>query len=522
MRSEKSVEPSGEGSGPPRRARRWVDDALALGSACAWSWDAPSGRVELSGDASGLLGGIPAALDELDALVHEDDRAPRRTALARALARGERWVSSFRLAADPQRWIEERGRGFVDAAGQPARAVALAVDVTSRKQSEETLELRVRSEARDRHAAEVATGTAEEALRLLAQSEAYLESIFASMADALVLFSGDGRITRMNPTARDMLRYSDEACAQPIEVRLASQRFVDEQGREIPRQRLPVVAALRGVVTKGMPIGVHFADGRTLWATAGAAPILAPDHSIVGAVLSLADVTRLRDLQEQREDLSRMIAHDLRTPLGTILAQAKLIGRRAEPSDAFRSRVDAIVKSAQRMAGMLNDLVESALLEAGKLRLELSEVNLADMVKDLRHRLAAPYDAERVRVEATYDVGPVLADAARIERVLVNLLTNALKYSAPTSEVVVRLWARPDAVDVAVQDHGQGIAAEDVPHLFERFFRAGSSFGFEGMGLGLYTSRMLVEAHGGTIAVASVPGQGSVFQVRLPRRPAGA
>jgi signal transduction histidine kinase len=100
----------------------------------------------------------------------------------------------------------------------------------------------------------------------------------------------------------------------------------------------------------------------------------------------------------------------------------------------------------------------------------------------------------------------------------VNLLTNALKYSAPGSDVVVRVSAAPEHVSVAVADRGQGIAPEDVPHLFERYFRAGSSMHFEGMGLGLYTSRMLAEAHGGTIAVTSVPGQGSVFEVRLPRR----
>ncbi len=524
MLPEQSIEWNDDGAGLPPSwpARRWLDDALALGSACAWSWDAASGRIELSTGAPALLGGTPATLDALDALVHEDDRAPRATALGRARARGERWVCAFRLASDDQRWIEERGRAFLDASGRPARAVALAVDVTRGKQWEETLEHRVRSEARDRYAAEAATGTAEGALRLLARSEAYLESIFSSMADGLVLFGPDGRITRMNPSAREMLRYSDEACAQRIEDRLASQRFVDHQGREIPRERLPVVAALRGEVIHGMPIGVHLADGRMLWATVGAAPILAPDRSIVGAVLSVADVTRLRNLQEQREDLSRMIAHDLRTPLGIIVAQAKLLGRRAEAPDAFRARVEAIVTSAQRMAGMLNDLVESALLEAGKLRLERTEVNLVEMVRDLRRRLAAPYDTERVRVEVGDGVLTIAADPSRIERVLVNLLTNALKYSAPGSDVVVRLSGGPDEVHVAVEDHGQGIAPDDVPHLFERYFRAGSSLRFEGMGLGLYTSRMLVEAHGGTIAVTSVPGQGSVFQVRLPRRPAGA
>ena len=282
-----------------------------------------------------------------------------------------------------------------------------------------------------------------------------------------------------------------------------------------------MVAALRGESIRGLPLALQFADGRIVWVTVGAAPIHASDGTIAGAVLTLSDVTRLRELQEQREDLARMISHDLRTPLGVILAQAKLLGRRNEGADSVRSRSEAIVANAQRMAAMLNDLVESALLEAGKLRLEVAPLDVVHMVQDLRARLAAPFGGERIRLEAAEVVPPALADPNRLERVLVNLLTNALKYSAPASEVVVRVGSDGAHVVLEIEDRGQGIAPGDLPHLFERYFRALGSSRLEGMGLGLYTARMLVEAHGGTIGVTSVPGQGSVFRVRLPVGPPG-
>jgi len=502
-------------SGSPARA--WLDGALVSAGACAWCCDLPDGRLELGGAAEMLFGAEPANLSDLEALVHEDDRESRRRALERALERGEPWVCSFRLARDgEQRWIEERGRARPPASGYPGYAAALLVDVTGRRQLEAGLELRLRTESRERHAAQVATGTAEAALRALARSEAFLESIFSSMADGLVLFAPDGRITRMNPTAREMLGFGDVEAFQSSAERMSRVRVLDASGQVIPFERLPVTAALRGESTRGQAYCLDLADGRKVWTVMGAAPIHGSDGSVVGAVLTLGDVSRLRELQEEREDLSRMISHDLRAPLGIVLAQARLIGRRNEGLDAIRARAEAIATSAQRMASMLNDLVESALLDAGKLRLEKEPLDLGALVRELCGRLA-PYDGERIRVEAPPELPQVMADANRIERVLMNLLTNALKYSAPGSEVVVRLTCDAAEAVVEVQDEGQGIAAEDLPHLFERYFRALGTSRHEGMGLGLYTARRLVEAHGGTIGVTSVAGKGSMFRVRLPR-----
>ena len=395
--------------------------------------------------------------------------------------------------------------------------MALLIDVTSRRELEAGLELRLRSESRERHAAQVATGTAEAALRALARSEAFLESIFSSMADGLILFAPDGRITRMNPIAREMLGFSDADAAQSSAERMSRVRVLDASGRVVPFERLPVTAALRGESTRGQAYCLDLPDGRKVWTVMGAAPIHASDGSVVGAVLTLGDVSRMRELQEEREDLSRMISHDLRAPLGIVLAQARLIGRRNEGLDAIRARAEAIATSAQRMASMLNDLVESALLDAGKLRLEKEPLDLGALVRELRGRLAGPDDGERIRVEALPELPAVMADANRIERVLMNLLSNALKYSAPGTEVVVRLSCDAAEAVVEVQDEGQGIAPEDLPHLFERYFRALGTIRHEGMGLGLYTARRLIEAHGGTIGVTSVAGKGSMFRVRLPR-----
>jgi signal transduction histidine kinase len=496
----------------------WWSEALAMAGAATWAWDGPNLAFRAGGGFDALLGRAPRSLAELDALVHEEDRPAREAALSRALSSGGGWVCAFRPARGPDAaWIEERGAVERGASGE-VRVSALLFDVTRRRADEAALQQQLRREHSERHAAEVATGMAEAALRALARSEAFLESIFASMADGVVLFAADGRITRTNPAARDMLGLGAARAAEeePVEARARRLGLHDVEGRPIRPEDLPVPRALRGHATRGLPVGLRFPDGRTLWVSAGAAPIRAPDGVIVGAVLTLSDMSRLRELQEQREDLSRMIAHDLRTPLGVIVAQAKLLARRNEAATTVRSRADAIATSAQRMAAMLSDLVESALIESGRLRLDVEPVDLPAMARELRSRLAAPYDGERIRVEAEPGLPPVPGDPARLERVLVNLFTNALKYSQPASEVVVRVARDGDDVALEVRDRGQGIAAEDLPHLFERYYRALGSARFEGVGLGLWTARRLVEAHGGSIGVTSVAGQGSVFRVRLP------
>jgi len=125
-------------------------------------------------------------------------------------------------------------------------------------------------------------------------------------------------------------------------------------------------------------------------------------------------------------------------------------------------------------------------------------------------------ETTRVQVEIPPDLPPVSADAARLERIFTNLLSNALKYSDPGTPVQVCVQPMSGEVSIAVKDQGQGIAPKDMPHLFEKFYRAGSSRKAEGIGLGLYVTKLMVEAHGGRIRVESEVGKGSTFSFTLP------
>lgn len=226
------------------------------------------------------------------------------------------------------------------------------------------------------------------------------------------------------------------------------------------------------------------------------------------------DVTERRRVEEQREDLIRTVTHDLRTPLSVIAVAAQTLQRQPASTPSV---VDAVLRSCSSMSTMLNDLSDMALLEAGRVPLQRLPVDLGLLLTQLVARLAGTLAPGRIRLTLAPGLPPVEGVADRLERVFVNLVTNALKYSPAEREVRVDACHDEAHVTIAVADDGPGIRAADLPHLFDRFFRTSEARAHEGLGLGLYIARMLVEAHGGTIRVESEPGRGSRFQVRLPR-----
>jgi histidine kinase len=226
-------------------------------------------------------------------------------------------------------------------------------------------------------------------------------------------------------------------------------------------------------------------------------------------------------LHEERETLMRSVSHDLRTPLHVIVGQATILARRAEAPE-LRQRADAILASAERMSRLIGDLVDAARIEAGHLDLRLEPLDLATFVLGWKERVAGALQVERVRLEVPPSVPAVRADPARVDQILANLVSNALKYSLPDSEVHVALTSTGAGLRLAVSDVGPGIPPEEVPRVFERYYRAKGSARAEGLGLGLFITRNLVEAHGWSLELRSEVGRGSVFTVVVPLHGAGA
>jgi signal transduction histidine kinase len=222
-------------------------------------------------------------------------------------------------------------------------------------------------------------------------------------------------------------------------------------------------------------------------------------------------IVELKHANEQREDLLRAVSHDLRNPLQIVLLQAQRLVRGA--NDERVRFGEAILAAGRRMDRMLRDLVDSARLESGALELQCRPVALRPLVEDLLAHTEGVLEVRRVENRVAPDLPTLHADPDRLERVFVNLVGNGLKYTRDA--VVITAEAAGDEVRISVADRGPGIDDTDLPRIFERYYRGQRGAG-EGLGLGLYIVRRIVEAHGGGITVASAPGEGSTFTFTLP------
>lgn len=229
------------------------------------------------------------------------------------------------------------------------------------------------------------------------------------------------------------------------------------------------------------------------------------------------DITERKKTEEFREQYVGLVGHDLRNPLYGILLHARSLKRSLSGkglADECAS-ADQVIAAVQTMDTLIADLLETVRLESGKLELRAELIDLRSWVPRVVRRVTPAN--QRARVALGHGRGRVktLADPRRLERVVDNLLGNALKYSGDGSVGVSVRQQQSEAI-VSVIDHGVGVSREDLPKLFQRFYRAANTRGVPGLGLGLYSARLIVEAHGGRIWAESQAGQGTQFHFALP------
>jgi PAS domain S-box-containing protein len=284
---------------------------------------------------------------------------------------------------------------------------------------------------------------------------------------------------------------------------------------------------------------LRMSDGTQRWILGTSSPTRGARGSMVWHGY-MQDVTELRELERARQDkaaaeaanraktefLSRM-SHELRTPLNAVLGFSQLleIDRADSLSDGQRRRVRLIRESGEHLLQMIGDLLDLTRIESGSLQVQIDAVPLRALAEEAIDMLRPAADAAGVAVSLQLDGEGLAAqaDRTRLRQVLLNLLSNAIKYNRAGGRVELHVAPAPPAgaqawLSVSVSDTGVGIAAEDLPHLFEPFNRLSQSHGgVEGTGIGLSLTRALVTLMHGRIQVSSTLGEGSVFSVLLPR-----
>jgi signal transduction histidine kinase len=249
----------------------------------------------------------------------------------------------------------------------------------------------------------------------------------------------------------------------------------------------------------------------------------------IGAVLSALSeaLHRLRRREErareQREELLAIVAHDLRNPLNVISMSAALLEKdlaRIGDGEASRRRIAALRRSAQQMQQLISDLLDWSAIDAGRLSVEMAPAGMEEVRSlvgdacDAHRDVAASRDIQ-IELDAPAGSDKILIDRARLLQVLSNLIGNAIKFTPPGGRIVARVERRDGMVRFCLSDTGAGIPEQDLPHIFERYWHKARAKG-GGTGLGLYISKVIVQAHGGTLQVESKVGAGTTFFFSLP------
>jgi PAS domain S-box-containing protein len=365
-----------------------------------------------------------------------------------------------------------------------------------------------------------------EALR---RAHQFLDSIIENIPDVVFVKDADQlRYLRFNRAGEellgvsrdDLLGRSDHELFPPEQADLfvAKDREVLEAGDvlDIPEEIIPTPRGERRLHTKKLTIRDE--RGRPLF--------------LLGISRDVTEEIRARDALAQAkraaEQASRAktqflsnMSHELRTPLNAIVGFARVLADAPARLDAAsRQYVDYIRRAGEHMASLVNDLLDLRKVEDGKAALEIGEYALGGIV-EAAMRMVGPLVLERGhQVETAVEVEQARCDPRAMLQVLVNLLSNAAKYTPPGGRIRLASTTTPEDVRIEVTDTGIGIATEDLPHLFEYFMQVGAKHvhHMQGSGVGLALTKQLVERMGGSIEVESLPQHGSTFRVRLPRR----
>jgi PAS domain S-box-containing protein len=351
-----------------------------------------------------------------------------------------------------------------------------------------------------------------------AQQRVQLSALMGNLSDGVIVTNHAGHVVLMNRAIREIMGVTDETFAD-VDALLAL-AVDDADGVPLLRDARPLSRARRGEIFADCEVVFHRRHGdRRRIVTSGTC--VKDEHGTVAlAIVVFRDVTELRKLEKARQEYASLISHDLRNPLSNILLCVTLLkesalGRVGATNEALvAARAE---RNVHRMSAMLEELTEAS-------RLASQGINRHRAPCDLRTIVANAVDAlgeeraRRIAVEAD-DAQPlgVYCDRSQLERVVVNLFTNALKYSEQDAPVTARLWRTGSDVDLEVIDQGIGVAPESVKLLFDRYYRtAAGRARSSGLGLGLYIVREIVEAHGGRVTVSSEVGKGSAFRLTLP------
>jgi PAS domain S-box-containing protein len=350
---------------------------------------------------------------------------------------------------------------------------------------------------------------------------ARLEALFASIGEGIIVTDAEGRIERINDTAAEMMGYKKQE--------MLGQRFLDifvslhPDGTTLAFGERAIAQALLSERTVSRDMLYRRKDGSVLPAGITVSPMLL-DSEPIGAIQLMRDLTSEIESDKMKSDFISVASHQLRTPLSSINIYARMLkdGLAGDLNSRQRLFVNTILSSTQRMNELITTLLNITRIDAGGIAVDSRPLKLQTLVADTVAESMPLAAKKQIKLVASLDTDlpPISTDGLLVKEVLSNFLSNALKYTPPGGEVLIRLAAVRRNFVLSVTDTGMGIPKAAQKHIFTKFFRADNILTQDvtGTGLGLYLTRAIAEHLDGDVWFESVEGKGSTFYLSLPKR----
>lgn len=345
-----------------------------------------------------------------------------------------------------------------------------------------------------------------------------MDALLDSAPDGILILAPDHTIERCNAAFGRMLGKPTETIRGLAHEKIIRWSYLKDgltlEQAEVggwpltPNATLYVEGDLERMNGLPLPVGITYA------------PIQSQEGKLVNVIATVRDITHFREAEELKSTFISVISHELKTPVALIKGYVGTLRREDASWDRYivEDSLKIIEEEADRLTELIDNLLDASRLQAGGLAINLSDVALDALADRIAERFRTQSTRHRIVVDFSPDFPMILADEERLVQVLSNLLSNAIKYSVKGGDIHIVGQVRPDKIIVCVSDQGPGIAPEDIPHVFDRFYRASEAYRTtKGAGLGLYLTRAVIEAHGGRIWVDPKPGDGARICFSLPR-----
>ncbi|HHW03833.1 MAG TPA: cell wall metabolism sensor histidine kinase WalK [Thermoanaerobacterales bacterium] len=336
-------------------------------------------------------------------------------------------------------------------------------------------------------------------INALSQEKEQLKNVLLSMTDGVITFDANNQLIMANPQAYDMLQ---------VEMR--------DGGDEGFKVLYPLLDRVRET-KKPLQEELKF-DGRTI--SARLAPLMDENLNLWGMVAVLQDVTRERKLEHLRREFVGNVSHELRTPLSYLqgYTEALLDGMVEDPEEK-KKYLNIILDETLRLRRMVNELLDLSQIESGHLHLKKDKISLKNLIERVVKKLAPICQKKGMKISTEFEEVPlVMADEDRIEQVMINLIDNAMRYNESSGEIKIKVQRSESGIVVSVKDQGPGIPEDELPFIWERFYKVDKARTRKtgGTGLGLAIVKNIVEVHGGRVWAKNCAEGGTAFYFSLP------